>query len=76
MMKQSSSSTVHKECIGGKLICDWILENRPNCQTLPIPLLLTQLIAHTLPIRDSAITRLGSLVCFFERVLPTTQIHD
>ena len=44
MMKQSSS-TVHKECIGGKLICDWILENRLNCHTGSIPCLLAQLIA-------------------------------
>ena len=52
MMKQSSS-TVHKECVGGKLICDWIiLENRPiGTLCRPIPYLLTQLIAYATLIR-------------------------
>ena len=66
MMKQSSSSTVHKECIGGKLICDWILENRLSCHTAWAYSMFIGPVnsyTHTLPIH-SAITRLGWLVCF------------
>ena len=80
MMKQSSS-TVHKECVGGKLvyiiICDWILDKRLNCHTGPIPCLLAQLMATFIHYPSSVpLPRLDDWSTFLERVLLTMQIHN
>ena len=46
------------------IICDWLLENRPNCHTGPIPFIgPANGYTHTLHIH-SAIIRLDWLVCF------------
>ena len=45
-------------------MCDWILENPPNCHTRPFRFIgLANSYTHTLPIH-STITRLGWLVSF------------
>ena len=76
-MMEQSSSTVHKEYVGGKLICDWILENRLNCHTGPIPCLLAQLMATLIHFPFSVpLLGLVDWSAFLERVLLTMQIHN
>ena len=59
-------------------ICDWILENRPNCHTGPIPFywpmqLMATLIHYTFTLPLSGLVDWSA---FLERLLPTLYIHD
>ena len=59
------------------IICDWILESRPNRHTRPIPILLAQLMAtfvhYTFTVPVSGLVDQSA---FLERLLLTLYIHD